>query len=65
MMKDQFWEMVDKLPVRASIPSESTGEEDHHQYMCLFNDHLKGKDHRSVLRMKIETRELSWFDLRF
>lgn len=35
--------MVDKLPLSASIPFESTDEEDHHQYQKLFNDHPEGK----------------------
>lgn len=37
--EDQFLEMVDKLPLSASIPFKSTDKEDHQQYLTPLDDH--------------------------
>lgn len=37
-MKDQFWEGVDKLPLSSSPPFESIEEEDHNNFLAMFDD---------------------------
>lgn len=69
VVKDQFWEIIDKHPLSASIPFKSTHEEDHHQYLTLFDDDSEGEEilisSSSFLRMRIENWELPWSDLMF
>lgn len=67
LVKDQFWEMANKLPLTATIPLESTDEEDNHKYLILFDNHLKREEDfaspRSVLR--IEKGEVPCSKLKF
>lgn len=68
-MKDQFYEMADKLQLSACTPFKSIDEVDHHNYLMSSNDHLKGEmiliNPLYALRMSIEKGELSWLDLSF
>lgn len=57
VMKEQFWEMDDKLPLIDSIRFE-IDKKGHRQYLSLFNGHPEGEgihiSLHSVLRMMIK-----------
>lgn len=42
-MKDHFWEVADKLPLRTHPLLESTNKEVNHHYLTLFDDHTEGE----------------------
>lgn len=60
--------MANKLPLSASTLFESIYEEDHHQFLTLFDNHLKGKricELPLCLTDEIEKGESPWPELRF
>lgn len=67
IVKQQFWKIIDKLPLSASIPFESTDKEVHRQYLTLDN-HLEGEGifdkPLPLLRIRIGKQEVPWFKLR-
>lgn len=66
VVKDPLREIADKLSLGASIPFESTDEEDHHQYVTLFDkEEWKNPDKSLVCLERDWERGVSWFDSRF
>lgn len=69
VVKNQFREVADKLPVSDTPRFESTGEEDHHHHVTLFDDHSEGDEifisPLSIPRMRVEKSYLSSSELRW
>lgn len=77
ILKDKFRTNVDKtilspLPPLEHIVDEDEQEEDevllsHHTYQYVFEDHNHGEEKiinlQSVLRMRLERKELAWSEL--
>lgn len=66
--KEALWEAIDMLLLIARQLEEVEGDEDHH-YITLFEDYPKGERvliaPRSIMRMRVERKELPWTDIPF
>lgn len=67
-VKDQCWEMADKLHWMPKLPSRARWR-GHHNYLTLFDDHPEADgiliNSPTILRMRVEKGEKSWYNLRF